>query len=66
MIGRIKSTGLSLAVMLDKRILKAISKFSKTDIKHDESNLGVNSYYRDYSITNLRQVYLAGALKMAS
>jgi len=36
MIGRVKANGFSFAVMFDKKILKAISKFSKTNLKADD------------------------------
>jgi len=55
MIRRVKATGVSLAVALDKKILKAVSKFSNMNMKGDENIImSEGSYWHDYNISTIR------------
>jgi len=66
MIRRVKATGVSLAVALDKKILKAVSKFTNMNLKNDDKAvMSEGSYWYDYNISTVRQIFLVAALKQA-
>jgi len=56
MIRRVKATGVSLAVALDKNILKAVSKFTDMSLKNDDDKtvMSEGSYWYDYTISTVR------------